>query len=102
MLVHEPPGVGRTQELTHLDGPRLVILLALPTEPRAREPPGGRRKCTCRDRAVKSTQRRMYLCWREPELQHVRDVLRPSARGARYSAMQAGEGPILVLTRRRW
>ena len=36
MLIHDPLGVGRAQELSHLDGSRLAIFLALPAEP-ARE-----------------------------------------------------------------
>ena len=49
VLVHKPLGVGRSQELSHLDGPRLAIFLALPAEPRARKPPGGRGERACRD-----------------------------------------------------
>ena len=106
MLIHKPFGVGRAQVLLHLDGPRLAILLALPTEPRAHEPTGGRRKCTCRDPAEKPRQRRMYLVGVNPAryAQHVRDVLRASAGGACCSdgrTVQAGEGPIPVLSRAR-
>ena len=35
VLAHKPLGVGRAQELSRLDGPRLAIFLALPAEPRA-------------------------------------------------------------------
>ena len=39
--VHKAFGVGRAEELAHLDGARFAILLTLPAEPRACEPPGG-------------------------------------------------------------
>ena len=35
VLFHELLSVGRAQELSHLDGPRLATFLALPAEPRA-------------------------------------------------------------------
>ena len=51
VLIDEPLGVGRSQELTHLDGSRLATLLALPAKPRACEPSRGRRKRAGRDPA---------------------------------------------------
>ena len=51
VLIHEPPGVHRPQELTHLDGSRLAVFLAMPAEPRPCEPSCGRRKRVSRDPA---------------------------------------------------
>ena len=81
MLIHEPSSVGRTQELSHLGGPRLAILLALPAEPRAREPRNGRGKRGCGDPAEEGRQRHVHLVGVNPTryAQHVRDVLRASA-----------------------
>ena len=42
VLIDEPLGVGRPQELAHLDRSWLAILLALPAKPRASKPKGGR------------------------------------------------------------
>ena len=97
MLVHKPPGVGRAQELSHLDGPRLAIFLALPAEPRAREPACGRGEPACRDPADQGGQRRMKLVGVDPTryAQHVRDVHRAGAGGApgsEGSVVQTSEG----------
>ena len=51
VLIEEPLGVGRSQELTHLYGSRLAIPLALPAKPRACEPSRGGRKRASRDPA---------------------------------------------------
>ena len=100
--------MGRAQELllSHLHGPQNAILLALPAEPRAREPPGGRRKRVCKDPAEQGRQSRLYLVGVNPTkyTQHVRNVLRASASAARRSEgriVQAGEGPIPILSRER-
>ena len=42
--VHQALGVGRAEELAHLDGARFAIFLALPAEPCPCEPPGSRRQ----------------------------------------------------------
>ena len=42
--IEEALGIGGAQELAHLDGARLAILVSLPAKPRAREPPGRRRQ----------------------------------------------------------
>ena len=54
MLIDKPLGVGRPQELARLDGSRLAIFLALPPEPRAREPAGSREKRARGDLAEQS------------------------------------------------
>ena len=84
--------VGRAQELSHLDGPRLAIFLALPTESRAREPPGGRGERACRVPAEQGGQRRMKLVGVHPTrcAQHVRGVLRASARWDQGQCGQRG------------
>ena len=51
MLVDEPFGAGRPQELTHLGGSRLAVFLALPAKPRVCKPSCGRRKRVGRDPA---------------------------------------------------
>ena len=42
--VHQALGVGRAEELAHLDGTRFTVLLALPAKPCPCEPPGSRRQ----------------------------------------------------------
>ena len=54
VLIDEPLGLGRPQELAHLDGSRLAIFLALPAEPRSCEPSRGRRERASRDPAEQS------------------------------------------------
>ena len=70
--IHEP--FCACQEFSHLDGPRLAILLALPTEPRAREPPSG---------LGKIRHKRADLVGMQPsrDTQQIRAVLRACARG---------------------
>ena len=84
MQVHEPLGVSRAQDLSHLDVTRLAIFLALPAEPRARKPPSGRGERACGDLAEQGGQRRVKLVGVSPTryVEHVRDVLRAGAGGA--------------------
>ena len=80
MLVHELLGVGRSQELTHPDGSRFAMFLALPAEPRAREPAGSRWE------PAKILQKKARY------VQQVRDVLRTSARGPSKGWFQPASG----------
>ena len=104
-LVDEPLGVGRSQELAHLDGSRLVVLLALPAKSCACKPSRGGRKRASRDPAEHRRERRVKLVVMNPprHAEHVNDVFRSSACGAQScegGLMQPGEGPIPILTRR--
>ena len=99
VLIDEAFGVGRPQELAHLDGPGLAIFLELPAKPRACEPSRGRRKRASRDTTEHRRQRRVELVGKNPptHAEHVRDVFRSSAKEARScesGVMQPGEGPI--------
>ena len=98
VLVHKPLGVGRAQELSHLDGSRFAVLDSLPAEPRAREPTVGWEERAGGD----PTECRVELVGADPPRHagHVRDVFRASASGARVhedGVVQASEGPIPVL-----
>ena len=61
MLIDEPFGTGRPQELAHFDRSRLAILLTLPAEPRASEPSRGRKKHASRNPAEHRGERRVEL-----------------------------------------
>ena len=88
------------QELAHLDGSQLAILLTLPAQPRAREPLGGQRERASGDPAEEGRQGRVDLVGVHParNVEQVRDVLRASARSQRCEGrvVQTDEGPIPV------
>ena len=46
VLIDESFGVGRSQELTHIDGSRLATLLALPAEPPVSKPSCRRKRAS--------------------------------------------------------
>ena len=102
VLIEEPFGTGRPQELAHLDGSRLATLLSLPAKPRASKPSRGGRKRASRSQAEHCRERRVELVGMNPSkhAEHVRDELRTSASGTSESGVvQTSEGPIPVLTR---
>ena len=75
--IHQTLGVGRAKELTHLDGTRLAVLLALPAEPCPSEPSGGRGQGASGDLAEQRGKRSMYLVGMNParDIEQICNVL---------------------------
>ena len=97
--VHEALGVGRAEELAHLDGTRFAVLLALPAKPCPCEPPGSRRQGACGDPAKQSGQRCMNLVSMNParNIEQVSDVLRTSPSrtwSSESRVVHTREGPV--------